>query len=132
MKSKILWLRISYWAAAIADFGIGISVLIPERVGLTEFVYPQGLMSAIAISWGIMLLIADRKPLERRWVLIPTIIVISLLTIVRIYASAVKLIQFNIPYLLLGIILIILLTYSLIISRQAGVKKDITRKNVHG
>ena len=132
MKSKILWLRISYWAAAIADFGIGISVLIPERVGLTEFVYPQGLMSAIAISWGIMLLIADRKPLERRWVLIPTIIVISLLTIVRIYASAVKLIQFNIPYLLLGIILIILLTYSLIISRQAGVKKDITIKNVHG
>jgi hypothetical protein len=132
MKSNILWLRISYWAAAIADFGIGISVLIPERVGLTEFVYPQGLMSAIAISWGIMLLIADRKPLERRWVLIPTIIVISLLTMVRIYASAVKLIQFSIPYLLLGIILIILLTYSLIISRQAGVKKDITRKNVHG
>ena len=132
MKSKILWLRISYWAAAIADFGIGISVLIPERVGLTEFVYPQGLMSAIAISWGIMLLIADRKPLERRWVLIPTIIVISLLTMVRIYASSVKLIQFSIPYLLLGIILIILLTYSLIISRQAGVKKDITRRNVHG
>ena len=57
MKSQIIWLRISYWTAAIADFGIAISVLIPERVGVTEFVYPMGLMSAVAISWGILLII---------------------------------------------------------------------------
>lgn len=41
MKSKIIWLRISYWIAAIADFAIALSVLIPERVGLSEFVYPK-------------------------------------------------------------------------------------------
>lgn len=86
MKSKITWLRISYWTAAIADFGIAVSVLIPERVGLTEFVYPMGLISVVAISWGILLLIADRKPMERRWILIPTMIVIALLSGVRIYA----------------------------------------------
>ena len=77
MKSKITWLRISYWTAAIADFGIAISVLIPERVGLTTFVYPMGLISAVALSWGILLLIADRKPFERRWILIPTMQPIS-------------------------------------------------------
>jgi hypothetical protein len=114
MKSNVLWLRLSYWAAAIADFGIGISVLIPERVGLTEFVYPQGLMSAIAISWGIMLLIADRKPIERRWVLIPTIMVIALLTSINIYAASKHMVSFRIGYLLLGAGLICLIIFSLL------------------
>lgn len=114
MRTNVIWLRLSYWAAAIADFGIGISVLIPERVGLTEFVYPQGLMSVIAISWGIMLLIADRKPFERRWVLIPTIIVIALLTFVNVYAASMDLISFRIGYLFLGIGLICLIIFSLL------------------
>ena len=112
MKSKIIWLRISYWTAAIADFGIAISVLIPERVGLTEFVYPMGLISVVAISWGILLLIADRKPMERRWILIPTMIVVALLSAVRIYAAAHGMIEFSIAYLIFGIIILSLLGYS--------------------
>ena len=118
MKSKIVWLRLSYWTAAIADFGIGISVLIPERVGLTEFVYPMGLMSAVAISWGILLLIADRKPIERRWILVPTIIVVALLNCVRIYATINEMIEFSIAFLLAGVIILFLLIYSYIISRD--------------
>ncbi len=112
MNSKITWLRISYWTAAIADFGIAISVLIPERVGLTEFVYPMGLMSVVAISWGILLLIADRKPIDRRWILIPTIIVVALLSTVRIFASINGLIDFSIAYLIFGVIILALLIYS--------------------
>ena len=118
MNSKITWLRISYWTAAIADFVIAISVLIPERVGLTEFVYPMGLMSVVAISWGILLLIADRKPIERRWILIPTIIVIALLSGVRIYAAINEMIEFSLAFLLLGVIIISLLTYSYINSKS--------------
>jgi hypothetical protein len=87
LKNKIVWLRISYWVAAIADFGIAILVLIPERMGVTGFVYPMGLMSAVAFSWGIMLVIADRKPMERRWVLLPTILVVFLLGIAGAYAG---------------------------------------------
>ena len=112
MNSKVTWLRISYWTAAIADFGVAISVLIPERVGLTEFVYPMGLMSVVALSWGILLLIADRKPIDRRWILIPTIIVVALLSGVRIYAAINGMIEFSIAYLILGVIIISLLTYS--------------------
>ena len=118
MKSKITWLRISYWIAAIADFGIAISVLIPERVGLVEFVYPMGLTSVVIISWGILLLIADRKPIERRWVLIPTIIVVALLNCVRIYATINGMIDFSIAYLIFGIIILSLLIFSYINSKS--------------
>ena len=112
MKKQIIFLRISYWSAAIADFSIAILVLIPERMGLTEIVYPMGLISVVAFSWGILLLIADRKPLERKWILIPTIIVVTLLIVVRILFELNKTIKFNIAFSLFGIILIIFMTYS--------------------
>ena len=80
-------LRLSYWVAAIADFIIAVLVLIPQRMGVTDFVYPMGLMSAVAFSWGIMLVLADRKPLERRWVLAPTILVVFLLGSAIAYAG---------------------------------------------
>jgi len=118
MKSKIIWLRISYWTAAIADFSIAISVLVPERVGLTEFVYPMGLVSAVAFSWGILLIIADRKPIERRWILIPTIMVVALLTGFRIYAAFIGLIEFSLAFLLFGVILLLVMIYSYRISKS--------------
>ena len=82
-------LRSSYWVAAIADFIIAFLVLIPERMGVSEFVYPMGLMSAVAISWGVMLIIADRQPIERRWVLLPTMLVVLLLGVAGVYAAVV-------------------------------------------
>ena len=112
MNSKVIWLRISYWSAAIADFVIAISVSIPENMGLSEFALPMGLMSSVAFSWGILLLIADRKPVERRWILIPTIIVVSLLTGVRIYIALIEKVEFSIVYTLIGILLIFIMTYS--------------------
>ncbi len=109
---EILLLRLSYWATALADFYIAIIVLMPERMGLTEIVYPMGLVSAIAFSWGIILVIADRRPMERRWILIPTLIVVALLTMVRILFTLNETVEFSFSYLLLGITLIILIAYS--------------------
>jgi hypothetical protein len=86
MDTKIMWLRISYWAGAIGDFAIAILVLIPERMGVPSYVYPMGLMSAVAFSWGCMLVWADREPMERRWVLLPTILVGVMLLIAVIYS----------------------------------------------
>lgn len=82
-------LRISYWVAAIADFMIAVSVMIPERMGVSGFVYPMGLMSAVAFSWGVLLLIADRDPIGRRWVLLPTMLVVFLLGVAGVYAASV-------------------------------------------
>ena len=97
--------------------------LVPARVGLTEFVYPMGLMSAVTISWGIMLLIADRKPIERRWILMPTIIVVALLNGVRIYATANEMIEFSIVFLVAGFMILFLLIYSYIITRNIQSQK---------
>jgi len=116
MKAKIIWLRISYWTAAIADFGIALSVLFPERMGLSEFVYPMGLVAAVAFSWGVLLIIADRKPIERRWILIPTMIVVALLTGVRVYAAYIGLIEFSLAILLFGVLLLVVMVYSYRIS----------------
>jgi hypothetical protein len=66
MNKSILLLRLSYWIAAIADFIIAILLWIPERMGVLEKAYPMGLASVIAFSWGVMLLIADRSPIERK------------------------------------------------------------------
>ncbi len=112
MKKQIILLRLSYWTAALADFSIAILVLIPERMGLIEIVYPMGLISAVSFSWGILLIFADRKPIERRWILIPTIIVVALLSVVRLIFALNGIIEFSIAFLLLGIILIILMAYS--------------------
>ncbi len=59
-----------------------------------------------------MLLMADRKPIERKWVLIPTIVVVTLITTVRVIFSLGKSIEFSLALLLFGIALIILMTYS--------------------
>ncbi len=85
---------------------------------MTEFVYPMGLISVVTISWGILLLIADRKPVERRWILIPTIIVVALLSGVRIFAVLSGMLEFSIPYLILGVMILSLLIYSYINSKR--------------
>ena len=123
MKKEILFLRISYWAAAIADFMIAISVLIPARMGLTEIVYPMGLMSAVAFSWGILLLLADRRPMERRWVLIPTIIVVALLTVARLGFTLKGAIPFSLAFLLFGIGLILFMAFSYWYANQTDREK---------
>ena len=112
MTKQILLLRLSYWIAAIADFSIAILAWIPERMGVTETVYLMGLASAVAFSWGVLLVIADRKPLERRWILIPTILVVSLITFARTKFSLDGTIEFSIALLLFAISLIILMFYS--------------------
>ena len=89
MRSRIVWLRISYWVGAIADFMLAIIVLIPERMGVPTYCHPMGLMSAVAFSWGCMLIWADRKPLERKWILLPTILVGTMLLIAGIYSVSV-------------------------------------------
>jgi len=78
------WLRISFWVAAIADFIIAIMVLIPDRPGVDTYVISMGQMSAVAFSWGVMLILAAIKPMERRWIAVPTLLVVFLLAMVSV------------------------------------------------
>ena len=120
MDKKIRWLRIAYWTAAIADFAIAILVLIPARMGVPNYVCPMGLMSAAAFSWGVSLLIADRQPVERRWFIIPTILVVALLGVVELHAGITGLIPMIWISLTLVVTVIVfsILIYSYVISRD--------------
>ena len=100
--------------AAIADFIIAILVMIPERMGVAGFVYPMGLMSAVAISWGILLILADRKPVERKWVLVPTMLVVFLLGVAGVYAAIIGVIPISriIGSSIVVLVVLSLLTYT--------------------
>ena len=114
MDTKIRWLRIAYWTAAIADFIVAGLVLIPTRMGVGSYVYPMGLMSAVAFSWAVMLVMADRKPLERRWVIIPTTLVVALLGFVGLHAAFTGILSWVriIPSSIVIIIVLSILIYS--------------------
>ena len=93
MKNKVRWLRISYWTGAIGDFAIAIVALVPKVMEVPSYVYPMGMLSAVTFSWGCMLIWGDRKPVERRWILLPTILVVSLLLLGTIYSMCVGVIS---------------------------------------
>ena len=81
-------------------------------MGLSEIAYPMGLASALTFSWGVLLIFADRKPLERKWILIPTLLVIVLLTLVRILFSLNGTVAFSSVFIIIGFILVVFMAYS--------------------
>ena len=121
---KVKWLLISYWAAGIADFIFAIIILIPDRAGVAHFVYPTGLFSAVAFSWGILLILSTKDPVNRRWVLITTIIVIFLLGIASVYSVLANAISMNVilPRLIIKAVLIVLLLFSYI--KTSGIERN--------
>ncbi|MEW8585354.1 MAG: hypothetical protein AB2531_06285 [Candidatus Thiodiazotropha sp.] len=120
MDKRIKWLRFSYWTAALMDFFIAVSVLIPERMGVAGYVYPMGLISVVAFSWGVMLLFADREPLQRSWILVPTILVVVLLGMVALHAGLTELISMfrAISMLCIAIMVLTILIYGYTVARE--------------
>ncbi|MGD9345718.1 MAG: hypothetical protein PVH84_07635 [Candidatus Aminicenantes bacterium] len=112
--SDMKLLQASYWITAIADFIYAIIILMPSRAGVSEYVYPMGLFAAVAFSWGIMLIFANKKPLERRWILIPTIIVITIISIANVYSYVIGAIDLNliVPRVVLGLGIIAFISFS--------------------
>ncbi len=120
MEKKLRWLRTAYWTAAIADFVVAVLALIPSRMGVPQYVYPMGLMSAVAFSWGIILIMANRKAIERRWILIPTTIVVALLGGVGLHAGITEILPFVrvIPVASASVVVMFILIYSYVNSRD--------------
>ncbi len=79
-------LKFCYRLDAAADFVIGARVLLPALLHREAYAYSAGIVGAVGLSWGILLLRAARKPLERTWILAPTILVIFLITTVYLHA----------------------------------------------
>jgi hypothetical protein len=89
-------------------------------MGVPQYVYPMGLMSAVAFSWGIILIMSDRKPVERRWILIPTTIVVALLGGVGLHAGLTGVLPLLrvIPAVSASVVVLVILIYSYVNSRD--------------
>ena len=89
MKSKIILLRISYWVGALADGLATFRMLNPKLAFGFEYRYALGLGAALMLGWTFLLIWADRKPLERKGVLLLTVFpVLTGILMVEIYAVA--------------------------------------------
>lgn len=125
MESEIRWLRASYIAGAVADGVIGILMLIPSRMGETEFRYPMGLGASLMFGWTAILLWGNIKPLERKGVLLLAIFpVITGLVVTGIWAAASGFFPVKkiIPSSILGVVLIFLFGFSYMKARSAEKK----------
>ena len=94
--TAVRWLRVSYWVGAIADALAAVAMLSP---GVASAIYDRGdfdpgvdyryamrLGASLMLGWTLLLLWADRKPLERRGVLPLTVFVIAGLALAGAYA----------------------------------------------
>jgi hypothetical protein len=85
--NTIFWLRTSYWTGAILDVLAGLIMVFPGLFAFmnkpvtfqpeTDFRYAMGMGAPLMFAWSVLLLWADRKPLERRGVLPITLLVIG-------------------------------------------------------
>jgi len=85
-NNAAFWLRLSYWAGAILDLGAGLMMVFPGlfafmnkpaafQPGL-EYRYAMGMGAPLMFGWTVLLLWADRKPLERKGILLVTLLVV--------------------------------------------------------
>ena len=132
--TRIRWLRLSYWTGAIVDAVAGIVMFFPEAgraiYGVTDFEatadyrYAMRFGASLMFGWTLLLLWADRRPLERRGVLPITVLVIGGLAWAGAYAVRSGLIPFfnMLPSWALQLVLVILFLYSHARSRREAAR----------
>lgn len=133
MNKAIRWLRISYWAGAIVDLLAFLEMLfpgaLPAALGETgpeinmEFRLALAFGAPLMIGWTVLLLWADRKPMERRGVLAITLCPVLVGLLIRGLvgaASGVFTGSTAVAAIAVPIALMTLLSYSLLQARKAS------------
>lgn len=122
--AEVRWLRTSYWVGAVADAIAGVLMLFPEAgravYGITGFEpgsdyrYAMGLGASLMLGWTVLLLWADRRPVERRGILLITVFVIFGLALTGAHAVNSGLIALPrmIPTWVFQAFLVVLFSYS--------------------
>jgi len=127
MNNKIRWLRISYWAGAIVDAYAAIRWMFPEMFSgpRADIGYNLGMKWGVALvlGWTLLLIWADRKPLERKDILLlticPVIVGLMITSVVTFTAGFFGTIQDLIVNLSIMTILIILMMFSYLNARKS-------------
>lgn len=130
MRNPTMWLRISYWTGAIADGIVAAAMFaqailaqsspLSDYVPETPYRYAVGLAGSLMLGWTILLLWADRKPVERRGVLLITDVVILGLMASGLFAVSADFMSLTsvVPMIVFQMLLIVLFTSSYIASRR--------------
>jgi hypothetical protein len=82
-RRAVRWLRVGYWCGAITDI-LALAGMVFPSVGATvyglkgfrpgsDFTYAIDTAAALMLGWTVLLLWADRRPLERKGVLLLTV-----------------------------------------------------------
>jgi hypothetical protein len=137
MKKAIIFLRISYWIGAVLDGLMLIPMLVPGIGGNIfglgdfdpgpEYRYAMYMGAALMAGWTVLLIWADRKPLERKVVLLITVFpVVVGVMIAGIYTVLSGLVNFVnlIPTLVLQVFLIAFFLFSYFYARSAEKSKQ--------
>jgi hypothetical protein len=124
-SKAIKFLRVSYWVGAVFDALLLIPMLSPkiasDAFGIPNFTpgsdyrYAMYVAAALMVGWVSLLMWADRKPVERRGVLLLTVIpVLTGLIFSGIYAVTSNLIQIDkmLPTWIMQGILVLLFGFS--------------------
>ncbi len=92
--NKILLLRVSYWAGAIADAFVFFQMIFPSilidsmslDIEVTkEFQFALLIGAPLMLAWTFLLIWADRKPVERRSIIPLTTFIIAWNLFVMVY-----------------------------------------------
>ncbi|MFW9817968.1 MAG: hypothetical protein ACFFE5_00035 [Candidatus Thorarchaeota archaeon] len=115
MDKKIVFVRFSYWYGALLDFLVFLdmimsiifefSLIIPNVSTDISYKYQTGTGAFLMLGWTIILIWADRKPIERKDILLLTAIpvVVGIMVINILYSplwflSVITLIIFLVAY----------------------------------
>ena len=122
MDKRILLLRISYWVGAISDGFATLRMLFPKIAHGMGYRYALNMGASLMLGWTFLLLWADRKPMERKGVLLLTVFpVCTGLLLAEIYAAIRGVIPLNqmLPTAIFLIVLIILFSFSYFYARSS-------------
>ncbi|MBN2224708.1 MAG: hypothetical protein JW765_08565 [Deltaproteobacteria bacterium] len=125
MDRRILWLRISYWAGAVLDGLWVIPMLVPqlgmaiygiEGIEVTGGIrYTLAVGAALMAGWTFLLIWADRKPVERRGIIILTMFPVKLgldLTTIYLFVYGYVTVSDMVPSWILAAALYVLFIFS--------------------
>ena len=126
------FLRISYWVGAVFDGLVVIPLLLPRVAGDAfgipnfspgnDYVYASYIAASLMLGWVSLLIWADRKPAERRGVLLLTIFpVLTGLIISGFSAVTTNLIDKMLPIWIIQGVLVLLFGLSYLIANKLDV-----------
>ena len=131
MKNKtVLWLRVSYWTGAGLDVIAALTMLFPTLFVLINqpinfqanlaYHYAMGMGAPLMIAWTVLLLWADRKPIERKGVLPITLLVVLGEVTVQVWGIVVGFVPFSALLLsfVMQAILLVLFLFSYLNARN--------------